>query len=257
MSTWPARVAPHTIVRAGTHFAPTVAAGKGLPSIHTCLSHHLYNSCAMFLTSQKVSPTLWKSSCRASTRAPSATRSLPPSSTRRIQAPTWSLPRRIRRHHHRSSSSSKPSPRVSPRRPMFANMLPVAWLSKLLEVMSPWCRLCISWRELSPRTRGPHVMYSASKGLFRPAGKPLWPLSKTDSLNTSVWPRPRIPQLTVILFCLVFSLTRTASYPTLQRDWEVLAGQSVDCTFKLETDTCDPVASRLIDENDVSLYFQL
>ncbi|KAH8654921.1 hypothetical protein BGZ61DRAFT_467197 [Ilyonectria robusta] len=48
-----------------------------------------------------------------------------------------------------------------------------------------------------------------------------------------------------------------ASHTAQQRDWEVLATQSVDCPFKLESDTCDPVASRLIDEKDASLYFQL
>ncbi|KAF4458076.1 Protein priB [Fusarium austroafricanum] len=42
-----------------------------------------------------------------------------------------------------------------------------------------------------------------------------------------------------------------------QTDWEVLATQAVDSPFKLERSTSDPLASRLIDENDATLYFQL
>ncbi|KAK7432959.1 hypothetical protein QQZ08_000430 [Neonectria magnoliae] len=48
-----------------------------------------------------------------------------------------------------------------------------------------------------------------------------------------------------------------APHTAQQRDWEVLATQTVGCPFKLETDSCDPVASRLIDEKDAVLYFQL
>ncbi|KAG6987409.1 Protein priB [Fusarium oxysporum f. sp. conglutinans] len=48
-----------------------------------------------------------------------------------------------------------------------------------------------------------------------------------------------------------------ASHRAQQKDWEVLATQAVDSPFKLERDTCDPLASRLIDDNDASLYFQL
>ncbi|KAH7242567.1 hypothetical protein BKA59DRAFT_233446 [Fusarium tricinctum] len=44
---------------------------------------------------------------------------------------------------------------------------------------------------------------------------------------------------------------------TQQKDWEVLATQAVDSPFKLERGTCDPLASRLIDDHDASLYFQL
>lgn len=51
MSTYLAPVAPHRIAHAGTHFAPTVAVGKGLPSIH--LSNYLYNSRAALLTGSK------------------------------------------------------------------------------------------------------------------------------------------------------------------------------------------------------------
>lgn len=57
----------------------------------------------------------------------------------------------------------------------------------------------------------------------------------------------------VYLFNLTLWLTRTASHPTLQRDWGFLASQSAGCTFKLETETCDPVASQLINEKDMSL----
>ncbi|RFN48580.1 protein prib [Fusarium flagelliforme] len=42
-----------------------------------------------------------------------------------------------------------------------------------------------------------------------------------------------------------------------QKDWDVLATQSVDCPFKLEKVTCDPLASRLIDDSDAAVYFQL
>ncbi|RBR24358.1 uncharacterized protein FIESC28_02848 [Fusarium coffeatum] len=42
-----------------------------------------------------------------------------------------------------------------------------------------------------------------------------------------------------------------------QKDWDILAAQSVDCPFKLEKATCDPLASRLIDESDATVYFQL
>ncbi|QKD49454.2 uncharacterized protein FOBCDRAFT_236869 [Fusarium oxysporum Fo47] len=48
-----------------------------------------------------------------------------------------------------------------------------------------------------------------------------------------------------------------ASHRAQQKDWEVLATQAVDSPFKLERGTCDPLASRLIDDNDASLYFQL
>lgn len=51
MSTCLAPVAPHRIAHAGTHFAPTVDVGKGLPSIH--LSFYLYNSRAVLLTMAK------------------------------------------------------------------------------------------------------------------------------------------------------------------------------------------------------------
>ncbi|KAK2133195.1 hypothetical protein NOF04DRAFT_1341687 [Fusarium oxysporum II5] len=48
-----------------------------------------------------------------------------------------------------------------------------------------------------------------------------------------------------------------APHRAQQKDWEILATQAVDSPFKLERDTCDPLASRLIDDNDASLYFQL
>ncbi|EFX03249.1 fungal transcriptional regulatory protein [Grosmannia clavigera kw1407] len=48
-----------------------------------------------------------------------------------------------------------------------------------------------------------------------------------------------------------------ATQITQQKDWQVLAGQSIDSPLKLETSTCDPVAARLIDHNDVTRYFQL
>ncbi|KAF4342834.1 fungal transcriptional regulatory [Fusarium beomiforme] len=51
--------------------------------------------------------------------------------------------------------------------------------------------------------------------------------------------------------------TYFASHRAQQKDWEVLATQAVDSAFKLERGTCDPLASRLIDDNDASLYFQL
>lgn len=52
-------------------------------------------------------------------------------------------------------------------------------------------------------------------------------------------------------------LFRPATQITQQKDWQVLAGQSIDSPLKLETSTCDPVAARLIDHSDVSRYFQL
>ncbi|KAG5766169.1 hypothetical protein H9Q72_005787 [Fusarium xylarioides] len=48
-----------------------------------------------------------------------------------------------------------------------------------------------------------------------------------------------------------------ASHRAQQKDWEILATQAVDSPFKLERDTCDPLASRLIDDNDAALYFRL
>ncbi|KAF4969083.1 hypothetical protein FSARC_3606 [Fusarium sarcochroum] len=48
-----------------------------------------------------------------------------------------------------------------------------------------------------------------------------------------------------------------ASHRAQKKDWEILAAQSVGSSFKLERGTCDPIASRLIDNNDASLYFQL
>ncbi|OBS28287.1 hypothetical protein FPOA_02228 [Fusarium poae] len=48
-----------------------------------------------------------------------------------------------------------------------------------------------------------------------------------------------------------------SSHRAQQKDWDVLAAQSVDCPFKLEKATCDPLASRLIDESDATVYFQL
>ncbi|OAL22728.1 hypothetical protein AYO20_11127 [Fonsecaea nubica] len=44
---------------------------------------------------------------------------------------------------------------------------------------------------------------------------------------------------------------------TLQKDWHYLAAQSVNSTFRLEKGVCDPITARLIDEDDVSLYFKL
>ncbi|PTD11464.1 hypothetical protein FCULG_00005009, partial [Fusarium culmorum] len=48
-----------------------------------------------------------------------------------------------------------------------------------------------------------------------------------------------------------------SSHRAQQKDWDVLAAQAVDCPFKLEKGTCDPLASRLIDESDATVYFQL
>ena len=42
---------------------------------------------------------------------------------------------------------------------------------------------------------------------------------------------------------------------TTQTDWQVLAEQSVENTFKLESTACDPVAARLIDEADAHYLF--
>ena len=44
---------------------------------------------------------------------------------------------------------------------------------------------------------------------------------------------------------------------THQKDWQVLATQPIDSPLKLETSTCDPVAARLIDQDDVAWYFKL
>ncbi|CEF74488.1 unnamed protein product [Fusarium graminearum] len=48
-----------------------------------------------------------------------------------------------------------------------------------------------------------------------------------------------------------------SSHRAQQKDWDVLAAQAVDCPFKLEKGTCDPLASRLIDDSDATVYFQL
>ncbi|EPE02558.1 fungal transcriptional regulatory protein [Ophiostoma piceae UAMH 11346] len=50
-----------------------------------------------------------------------------------------------------------------------------------------------------------------------------------------------------------FATTQT----THQKDWQVLATQPIDSPLKLETSTCDPVAARLIDQDDVDWYFKL
>ncbi|KAL5603801.1 hypothetical protein FOVSG1_006551 [Fusarium oxysporum f. sp. vasinfectum] len=50
--------------------------------------------------------------------------------------------------------------------------------------------------------------------------------------------------------------TYFASNRAQQKDWEILATQSVDSPFKLERSTCDPLVSRLIDDKDTALYFQ-
>ncbi|KJR82449.1 fungal transcriptional regulatory protein [Sporothrix schenckii 1099-18] len=48
-----------------------------------------------------------------------------------------------------------------------------------------------------------------------------------------------------------------ATQTTHQRDWQVLATQPIDSPLKLETTTCDPVAARIIDQDDVVWYFKL
>ncbi|OAA64279.1 fungal transcriptional regulatory protein [Niveomyces insectorum RCEF 264] len=48
-----------------------------------------------------------------------------------------------------------------------------------------------------------------------------------------------------------------ATQTTHQTDWQVLATQPIDSPLKLETSTCDPVAARLIDQEDVLWYFTL
>ncbi|XEU97535.1 hypothetical protein FSHL1_002821 [Fusarium sambucinum] len=45
--------------------------------------------------------------------------------------------------------------------------------------------------------------------------------------------------------------------PSYNRDWHVLAAQSVGDTLKLEPGTCDPVTAQLIGQDDVSHYFKL
>ncbi|KAF4806827.1 Protein priB [Colletotrichum siamense] len=44
---------------------------------------------------------------------------------------------------------------------------------------------------------------------------------------------------------------------THQKDWHVLASQSNNTTLRLESTACDPVTARLVDQSDVSLYFDL
>ncbi|KAL3294442.1 fungal transcriptional regulatory protein [Colletotrichum asianum] len=44
---------------------------------------------------------------------------------------------------------------------------------------------------------------------------------------------------------------------TYPKDWQVLASQSIDSTLKLEADACDPITARLIDKEDVDLYWSL
>lgn len=48
-----------------------------------------------------------------------------------------------------------------------------------------------------------------------------------------------------------------ATQTTHQKDWQVLATQPIDSPLKLEVSTCDPVAARLIDQDDVDWYFKL
>ncbi|CAK7236517.1 hypothetical protein SBRCBS47491_009663 [Sporothrix bragantina] len=48
-----------------------------------------------------------------------------------------------------------------------------------------------------------------------------------------------------------------ATQTTHQKDWQVLATQPIDSPLKLETSTCDPVAARIIDLEDVVWYFKL
>ncbi|CAK7205165.1 hypothetical protein SEUCBS139899_007930 [Sporothrix eucalyptigena] len=48
-----------------------------------------------------------------------------------------------------------------------------------------------------------------------------------------------------------------ATQTTHQKDWQVLATQPIDSPLKLETTTCDPVAARIIDLEDVVWYFKL
>ncbi|KAK2771740.1 hypothetical protein CKAH01_14246 [Colletotrichum kahawae] len=50
---------------------------------------------------------------------------------------------------------------------------------------------------------------------------------------------------------------RTAPRITYPKDWQVLASQSIDSTLKLEADACDPITARLIDKEDVDLYWSL
>ncbi|KAL0935694.1 prib protein [Colletotrichum truncatum] len=42
-----------------------------------------------------------------------------------------------------------------------------------------------------------------------------------------------------------------------QKDWQVLASQSINSTLKLEPTACDPLRARLVDQSDVELYFEL
>ncbi|RYP57591.1 hypothetical protein DL769_009394 [Monosporascus sp. CRB-8-3] len=42
-----------------------------------------------------------------------------------------------------------------------------------------------------------------------------------------------------------------------QTDWQVLASQSVDNTFRLDATACDPITAKLIDQSDASWYFKL
>ncbi|KEQ90934.1 hypothetical protein AUEXF2481DRAFT_703118 [Aureobasidium subglaciale EXF-2481] len=44
---------------------------------------------------------------------------------------------------------------------------------------------------------------------------------------------------------------------SFQKDWQVLASQSVNAPVRLSSLTCDPIASRLIDDTDAERYFEL
>ncbi|KAF4925031.1 hypothetical protein CGCVW01_v003779 [Colletotrichum viniferum] len=44
---------------------------------------------------------------------------------------------------------------------------------------------------------------------------------------------------------------------THPKDWRILASQPIDSTLKLEADACDPISARLIDKEDVDLYWSL
>lgn len=65
--------------------------------------------------------------------------------------------------------------------------------------------------------------------------------------------------LTFHPFALALALTALGLGPqiTQQKDWQALAGQSIDHTFKLGTTVCDPVTARLIDHKDAVFYFKL
>lgn len=72
----------------------------------------------------------------------------------------------------------------------------------------------------------------------------------------------RSPVICIKFYVFRHEYTDPACIPTAprsshQKDWQVLSSQSNNFTFKLESTACDPITARLVDQDDVKLYFEL